>query len=43
MATVLHRPEKGKIFRRQLVKEMSIIGIESIGIVALYMFLVLLK
>ena len=35
MATVLHKPEKGKIFRRQLVKEMSIIGVESVGIVAL--------
>ena len=35
MATVFHKPEKGKIFRRQLVKEMSIIGVESVGIVAL--------
>jgi phospholipid/cholesterol/gamma-HCH transport system permease protein len=35
MATVFHKPEKGKIFRRQLVKEMSTIGVESVGIVAL--------
>lgn len=32
---VLSKPEKGKIFRRQLVNEMSIIGVESVGIVAL--------
>jgi len=35
IATVMRKPDKWTIFRRQLIKEMTIIGTDSVGIVAL--------